>query len=83
MKYNTYNGLFQQVLEHYSRTGYLSATPEEQSLFRQQLSQWMTALCMQTEPEKVCITFIFIFFFIFPFCEKEKNVAMDAFHFNN
>lgn len=44
-----------QVLEHYSRTGYLSATPEEQSLFRQQLSQWMTALCMQTEPEKVYI----------------------------
>lgn len=44
-----------QVLEHYARTRYINATPEEQSLFRQYLSQWMTTLCMYNEPEKVFI----------------------------
>ncbi|XP_071513224.1 exportin-T-like isoform X2 [Panulirus ornatus] len=44
-----------QVLEHYARTRYLNAAPEEQSLFRQYLSQWMTTLCMYNEPEKVFI----------------------------
>lgn len=44
-----------QVLEHYARTMYMSSNPEEQTRFRQYLSQWMTALCMNNEAEKVFI----------------------------
>ncbi|XP_042220195.1 exportin-T-like isoform X2 [Homarus americanus] len=44
-----------QVLEHYARTRYMNSIPEEQTLFRQHLSQWMTTLCMTSEPEKVFI----------------------------
>ncbi|KAK4305520.1 hypothetical protein Pmani_022598 [Petrolisthes manimaculis] len=44
-----------QVMEHHARNRYAAATPEEQVHFRQHLSQWMTALCMCTDPEKVFI----------------------------
>ncbi|XP_063847188.1 exportin-T-like [Scylla paramamosain] len=44
-----------QVMEHYAQTRYVIATPEEQSLLRQHLSQWTTALCMAPDAEKVYI----------------------------
>lgn len=44
-----------QVIEHYVRMGYANASVEEQTVFRQHLSHWMTTLCMCTEPEKVYI----------------------------
>lgn len=44
-----------QVMEHYARTRYIAALQDEQALLRQHLSQWMTALCMAPEPEKVFI----------------------------
>ncbi|CAL4069597.1 unnamed protein product, partial [Meganyctiphanes norvegica] len=44
-----------QVLEHYVQGTYISSSPEHQILFRQHLSQWMSALCVSQEQEKVFI----------------------------
>ncbi|KAK7083729.1 hypothetical protein SK128_023939 [Halocaridina rubra] len=44
-----------QVIEHYVRYGYVNASSEEQTMVRQHLSHWMTALCTCSEPEKVYI----------------------------
>ncbi|XP_076057479.1 exportin-T-like isoform X2 [Oratosquilla oratoria] len=47
--------VFLQVLEHYVRSKYTAAQPPEQATFRQHLSQWMSALCLRDEPDKVFI----------------------------
>ncbi|XP_064088049.1 exportin-T-like [Macrobrachium nipponense] len=44
-----------QVMEHFARTGYITSSVEEQQIFRQHLSHWMSTLFMCNEPEKVFI----------------------------
>lgn len=44
-----------QVMEHFARAGYITSSVEEQQIFRQHLSHWMSTLFMCNEPEKVFI----------------------------
>ncbi|KAB7494410.1 Exportin-T, partial [Armadillidium nasatum] len=44
-----------QVLEHFAKTSFASATTEDQTLFRQNVFQWMSSICLSSTHEKLFI----------------------------
>ncbi|KAL7641021.1 UNVERIFIED_CONTAM: hypothetical protein RMT77_008158 [Armadillidium vulgare] len=44
-----------QVLEHFAKTSFATATTEDQTLFRQNVFQWMSSICLSSTHEKLFI----------------------------